>query len=189
MPLPPFTLLDGSTTRSFPSERSALLCFVKEDCPTCGISMPLIEAAHRAYGSAVDIWAIGQDTSGNAALVQRYGLCQNSRPQGAGDRHAGSGQRVHAARVGGGSALSVGRCTSGVELVNTKSRESGRQTITLVRSSAARCSADSPTSTNERRPDGLMALHTPHTIQGDAPGLSSLIVRMRPVGRHPQEWR
>ena len=36
--------------------------------------MPLIEAAHRAFGAAVDVWAIGQDAAGNAKLVERYAL-------------------------------------------------------------------------------------------------------------------
>jgi hypothetical protein len=51
-----------------------LLCFVKEDCPTCQLSMPLIEAAHRAFGDAVEVRAIGQDAAGNAALVERHEL-------------------------------------------------------------------------------------------------------------------
>ena len=73
--LKPFMLLDAAGAEySFPSGRPALLCFVKEDCPTCGLSMPLIEAAHRAFGEALDVWAIGQDTPGNAVLVERHGL-------------------------------------------------------------------------------------------------------------------
>ena len=36
--------------------------------------MPLIEAAHRAFGAAIDVWAIGQDAEGNAKLVERYAL-------------------------------------------------------------------------------------------------------------------
>jgi hypothetical protein len=36
--------------------------------------MPLIEAAHRAFGSAVDVWAIGQDAEGNALLEERHNL-------------------------------------------------------------------------------------------------------------------
>ena len=36
--------------------------------------MPLIEAAHRAFGASVDVWAIGQDAEGNAKLVERYAL-------------------------------------------------------------------------------------------------------------------
>jgi hypothetical protein len=73
--LPGFTLTDSAgASHTFPSGRTALLCFVKEDCPTCGLSMPLIEAVHRAFGAAVDVWAIGQDAPGNALLVERYGL-------------------------------------------------------------------------------------------------------------------
>ncbi|MGB9383114.1 MAG: hypothetical protein WCB16_21010, partial [Candidatus Binatus sp.] len=60
--MPAFELRDANgTARSFPSAKSALLCFVKEDCPTCGLTMPLIEAAHRAFGASVDVWAVGQD--------------------------------------------------------------------------------------------------------------------------------
>ena len=73
--LQPFTLTDAAGVEyRFPSGRPALLCFVKEDCPTCGLSMPLIEAAHSAFGEAIDVWAIGQDTPGNAVLVERHGL-------------------------------------------------------------------------------------------------------------------
>jgi hypothetical protein len=73
--LPHFSLSDtGGQTRAFPTGRLALLCFVKEDCPTCGLSMPLIEAAARAFGSAMDVWAIGQDAEGNALLEERYNL-------------------------------------------------------------------------------------------------------------------
>jgi hypothetical protein len=73
--LPPFSLTDsGGQARAFPTGRHALLCFVKEDCPTCGLSMPLIEAAHRAFGVSMDVWAIGQDAEGNALLEERHNL-------------------------------------------------------------------------------------------------------------------
>ncbi len=69
--LPSFTLKDlGANERSFPAGRHALLCFVKEDCPTCRLTMPLIEAAYRAFGAKLDVWAIGQDAEGNAKLVE-----------------------------------------------------------------------------------------------------------------------
>jgi len=75
MPLPPFTLrdLDG-VERSFPTGRNALLCFVKEDCPTCVLSMPLIQVAAAAFGDSMDIWCIGQDAEGNARLAVQFGL-------------------------------------------------------------------------------------------------------------------
>jgi AhpC/TSA family len=73
--LPGFTLdaLDGKA-RTFPTGRPALLCFVKEDCPTCGLTMPLIEAASQAASAAVDVLAIGQDRAGNETLVKRHQL-------------------------------------------------------------------------------------------------------------------
>jgi len=73
--LPGFTLadLDGNR-RPFPTGRPALLCFVKEDCPTCGLSMPMIEALHRAFGSRIDVLVVGQDAPGNRVLVERHGL-------------------------------------------------------------------------------------------------------------------
>ena len=75
MRIPAFTLSDASgQAYSFPSAKPSLLCFVKEDCPTSHLSMPLIEAAHSAFGTKVDIVAIGQDAVGNAVLADRYGL-------------------------------------------------------------------------------------------------------------------
>ncbi|TMC47301.1 MAG: redoxin domain-containing protein, partial [Chloroflexi bacterium] len=72
--LPAFSLRDlHGQTRAFPTSRPALLCFVKADCPTCGISMPLIEATYRAYGSRVAVWAVGQDLD-NTLLVERQQL-------------------------------------------------------------------------------------------------------------------
>ena len=73
--LPAFTLTDtGGVARAFPSGRPALLCFVHEECATCDLSLPLIEAAQRAFGHAVDVWAIGQDAEGNAVLAARHNL-------------------------------------------------------------------------------------------------------------------
>jgi peroxiredoxin len=73
--LPAFSLnnLQGET-RSFPDRRPALLCFVKEDCPTCGLTMPLIEETHGAFGGALDVLTIGQDRLGNETLIARHGL-------------------------------------------------------------------------------------------------------------------
>lgn len=73
--LPAFELRDMHTApRAFPSEGATLLCFVKEDCPTCVLSMQLIEAAHKSFGKSVAVWAIGQDAEGNAKLVERHRL-------------------------------------------------------------------------------------------------------------------
>ena len=73
--LPSFTLRDAAGAEyAFPGGRSALLCFVKEDCPTCVLSMPLIAAAWDAFGENMDVWTIGQDAEGNARLVERFGM-------------------------------------------------------------------------------------------------------------------
>ncbi|HKV54239.1 MAG TPA: hypothetical protein VJN94_06315 [Candidatus Binataceae bacterium] len=72
----PELLLPDARGRSttFPTGRPALLCFVKEDCPTCGLTMPLIDEAFRAFRDSVDVLAIGQDRAGNAILAERHGL-------------------------------------------------------------------------------------------------------------------
>jgi peroxiredoxin len=73
--LPAFELRDArGKAHSFPSNRATLLCFVKEDCPTCGLTMPLIESAYRVFGKCIDVRAIGQDADGNAKLVERHAL-------------------------------------------------------------------------------------------------------------------
>ena len=75
--LPPFSLADMSGTQhSFPAggdERNpTLLCFVKEDCPTCNLAMPLLQALHD--GGDVAVLAPGQTAAGNRALIERHGL-------------------------------------------------------------------------------------------------------------------
>ena len=73
--LPSFSLADQHhRAHSFPSTRPALLCFVKEDCPTCGMTMPLIEAASQALSGELDVVAIGQDAAGNALMVEQHKL-------------------------------------------------------------------------------------------------------------------
>ena len=52
----------------------ALIAIVKEDCPTCGVVMPLLEAFHRSYGEAIDVLVVGQTLDGNATLIDRHGL-------------------------------------------------------------------------------------------------------------------
>ncbi len=73
--LPSFCLRDAAgAERRFPAGRHALLCFVKDDCPTCHLTMPLIDAAHRAFSSKIEVLAIGQDAAGNAALIEKHRL-------------------------------------------------------------------------------------------------------------------
>ena len=73
--LPAFSLRDqDGIDRSFPHGRAALIAIVKEDCPTCGIVMPLLEAFHRSYGEQIDVRVVGQTLAGNAKLIDRHQL-------------------------------------------------------------------------------------------------------------------
>src|SRR5689334_5131534 len=73
--LPSFALTDqNGREHRFPGDYPAVLCFVKEDCPTCNITMPLIETASRAFQGKLDVLTIGQEASGNARLIERHRL-------------------------------------------------------------------------------------------------------------------
>jgi hypothetical protein len=73
--LPAFSLRDDTgADRSFPSGRAALICFVKEDCPTCNVVMPVLDSLERAFGDDVDVLVAGQTQIGNKLLKQRYRL-------------------------------------------------------------------------------------------------------------------
>ncbi len=73
--VPHFSLTDqAGKSHPLPGSRPALVCFVKEDCPTCGLTMPLIERAYRAFGARADVVAIGQDAPGNALMIARHEL-------------------------------------------------------------------------------------------------------------------
>ena len=70
-----FSLPDlAGAPRRFPGERPSLICFVKEDCATCNLAAPVLEAFHRAWGEAADVWMVGQTADGNAILKDRHGL-------------------------------------------------------------------------------------------------------------------
>ncbi len=71
--LPPFSLRDQhSVDRAFPPASKAVLCFAKEDCPTCNLVMPLVEALHRE--TPLEVLVPGQTTDGNATLIDRHEL-------------------------------------------------------------------------------------------------------------------
>lgn len=72
---PPFALKDlTGETRRFPTGRPSLIAFVKEDCNTCNLVAPLLEAFHRAWSEHADIWMLGQSADGNEILKDRHGL-------------------------------------------------------------------------------------------------------------------
>ena len=73
-PVPPFSLqsLRGKDV-SFPSDRQSLICFVKEDCPTCREIVPVLAALHSAFADTVDVHIIGQTSDGNRQLDDEFG--------------------------------------------------------------------------------------------------------------------
>jgi thiol-disulfide isomerase/thioredoxin len=72
---PAFSLRDmAGAARAFPTGRPSLIAFVKEDCNTCNLAAPVLEAFYRAWGDVADIWMVGQTSDGNAILKDRHGL-------------------------------------------------------------------------------------------------------------------
>jgi hypothetical protein len=69
--LPAFSLYDLEGNQcSFPNDKASLLCFVREECETCHLSMPVTEAVYRAYGDTINLWVVGQEN--NQKLRDRY---------------------------------------------------------------------------------------------------------------------
>ena len=62
------------TPHSYPMAQASLICFVKEDCETCNTAAPVLEALHRAYGSAVKVLLIAQSGAANTTYAQRHTL-------------------------------------------------------------------------------------------------------------------
>ncbi|MCB1686828.1 MAG: redoxin domain-containing protein [Pseudomonadales bacterium] len=72
--LPGFTLADSTgqprgIDDSVARGRPAVVCFVKEDCPTCREVMPLLDTLNRTFGDRVDFHIAGQTVEGNRKLA------------------------------------------------------------------------------------------------------------------------
>jgi hypothetical protein len=73
--LPAFSLENNlGKDISFPGNRQALICFVKEDCPTCKTVMPILEACYKALGDSIDVHLVGQTSEGNLQLIEQFDL-------------------------------------------------------------------------------------------------------------------
>jgi hypothetical protein len=73
--LPAFLLNDEhGKAHSFPGSRGSLICFVKEDCPTCNDVMPVLAGMQAAFNGVLDFYVPGQTTEGNRLLSQRHDL-------------------------------------------------------------------------------------------------------------------
>ena len=69
--LPEFSLQDlAGNNHSFPTGVPTLLCFVKEDCPTCNLVLPIIDRA--AGTDTVRVLLPGQTSEGNRILQERH---------------------------------------------------------------------------------------------------------------------
>ncbi len=73
MAVGPFSLsnLAGEDV-SFAADGPSLVCFVKEDCPTCREVMPVLAAFHAAFAPNMEFHVIGQTDSGNAQLDKTF---------------------------------------------------------------------------------------------------------------------
>lgn len=70
-----FALDDAEGSRlGFPSGRPTLLVLVKEDCETCNLTLPLVQALHQAAGEGLATWVIAQATADIPVLRARHGL-------------------------------------------------------------------------------------------------------------------
>jgi len=73
MAVPPFSLRNTrGEDVSFPSGKLSLVCFVKEDCPTCREVMPVLAAFADAFTGHLDFHVIGQTAQGNATLQDTF---------------------------------------------------------------------------------------------------------------------
>ena len=73
--LSPFQLTDLSgTPQNFSGNSQSVVCFVKEDCPTCREVMPVLAAMHEALAPHLDFLVVGQTAQGNEKLQQDFNL-------------------------------------------------------------------------------------------------------------------
>ena len=67
------TSLAGSKY-AFPTGGACLIVFVKEDCETCNMAAPVVEAFQRAYGDKLQVLMPAQSGEANALFAARHGL-------------------------------------------------------------------------------------------------------------------
>lgn len=71
--LSPFQLADMTgESRGFSGKAPTVVCFIKEDCPTCREVMPVLAAMHDAFSQHLEFLVVGQTVDGNLQLQQEY---------------------------------------------------------------------------------------------------------------------
>ena len=74
-PLLPFALADQTDQEHrYSASSPVLLCFVKDDCPTCHEVVPLLEVAYQQLGTKWPVILVGQTEEGNQKLKEKYKL-------------------------------------------------------------------------------------------------------------------
>jgi hypothetical protein len=63
---------DQERLHHFTGSTASVVCFVKEDCPTCQEAMPVLVALHRAFGERLPFLIVGQTRDGNRALARQF---------------------------------------------------------------------------------------------------------------------
>ena len=73
--IPAFKLLDtDGREQVWPSARARLLVFAHEACPTCLLTLPLVEAAHASFGAQIDVAVVSQDEDGGRGMREKSGV-------------------------------------------------------------------------------------------------------------------
>ena len=55
-----------------PKNKQSLICFIKEDCPTCREIIPLLDSLHKTLGENIIMHVIGQEREGNQRLEDEH---------------------------------------------------------------------------------------------------------------------
>lgn len=78
VPLPAFSLLNMQKQKvSFPGKHETVICFLKADCPTCKLVIPILDSFHQTHTpkqNQIDLYLIGQTSAGNTELVDEFNL-------------------------------------------------------------------------------------------------------------------
>ena len=69
----PFTLMEVSgDDRSYSGKGQSLICFIKEDCPTCRDVMPLLKVLGSHLDASLEFLVVGQTSDGNKVLEKEF---------------------------------------------------------------------------------------------------------------------
>ena len=69
----PFTISDtDGNAHEFNADRPSIICFVKEDCPTCRVALPVVSAFFERFSTNYDFYIVGQTSSGNEEIVNNF---------------------------------------------------------------------------------------------------------------------